>query len=272
MDAEKIHRWRTQGRGPSDSIHQLAVHRGLGPKADSTRQYEYIEEIVLSSGSGSSSSSSSSSSSRESLTVLDAGCGLGSGAVWMKRRHPSWKVFGVSMSPRQVDFCDREFSGIFQAELRSYDNLDPVAKYDVIYSVEALVHSPNLTKTLQHWALHLLPGGMIVLVDDYLIDGVNAENNEDAQIFADSWLLGSLLSLEQLEETAKLAGLVRGGKMVDITDDVIQWNYHGSVPQLPIQRSDYCHRGAYGGRFRQRLYTTGKLRYLALTVSLIKRL
>jgi SAM-dependent methyltransferase len=121
----------------------------------------------------------------------------------------------VTLSPRQVDLSTRSFLDCAKLSCARYDNLDPVAtKYDVIYSVEALVHNPNLTKTLQHWALHLSPGGKIVILHDYLIDGGSTENNEDAQIyiFADSWLLGSLVSLNQFEEAAKLDGLVRGDK------------------------------------------------------------
>ena len=101
--------------------------------------------------------------------VLDAGCGVGFGALRLARGR-SCRVTGISLSPQEVararkaavatDLADRV---TFQPT--SFDEL-PRAAYDLVVAVESLKHSSNLSKTLRSIRRSLKPRGQLVIVED----------------------------------------------------------------------------------------------------------
>ena len=259
LDTAKVNKWRHDGRRGDDgkTVSPLAVHRSVRGVSYQYRLIDDLAKKFLDSKRWSGSAN-----------ILDAGCGLGAGAMWMKRKHPGWSVTGVSLSPVQVNFAKAEFAKYVSISLRSYNDLEKQSKYDLIYSIEALVHSPSIEETLKVWADHLNPGGVVVLVDDYLAEGVDVTKDVDAKGFKHYWVLPSLITFQQLRAVAATAGLVVDtDSVVDMSDDVNALTYGDKGPWPPNpRRKDFCHRGMIGGHHRQRLATTGRLRYLAVAI------
>jgi SAM-dependent methyltransferase len=101
--------------------------------------------------------------------VLDAGCGYGAtmldlapglGGEWV----------GQTLSPVQAargaaEIAARGLSGRMRMEVASYD-APPPGRFDLIYGIESLIHSPDPARTVRNLAAALNPGGHLLLVDD----------------------------------------------------------------------------------------------------------
>ncbi len=245
-------------RNPKD-IASYAVHRWMGKKRSTEEHYELIDRAVLTHHVQKSSLSP--------LRVFDGGCGLGSALMFFERRHPDWKLTGNTISEEQHKFIETKLpQHKFKANLQSYDDIDDVDEngdkilYDVIYSIEALIHSTDVAKTMKEWAQHLAPGGIIVIIDDYVSEGVD-KTADDIQNFSKSWLANVLITPMEFENLANTYGL----KLVENRDlleeyEIVKINYKNNKPTIkPVD--DRNHQGWMGSKWRQRLTVEGKLKY-----------
>ncbi len=239
---------------PSD----YAVHRWLGPNRSTEEQYLLLNSAAtrfldptLTSGK---------------VQVLDGGCGLGSGLMWMEQTHPTWNLTGYTVSEEQYRFIEKLPRHKFKVHLRSYDQLEPDSQYDFIYSIEALIHSPNVTHTMQVWASHLKPGGVMAILDDFVVGGLEEKATDGMQEFANSWLANSLFSTRELGEIGKKNGLQVVEDRDLITEyNIIGLNYHNKTPDIrPF--GGRVHQGWMGSKWRQRLTVEGKLTYNLLVM------
>mmetsp|Transcript_62465 Transcript_62465/g.73980 ORF Transcript_62465/g.73980 Transcript_62465/m.73980 type:complete len:107 (+) Transcript_62465:99-419(+) len=64
----------------------------------------------------------------------------------------------------------------FGASLKSYDDIE--GQFDIIYSIEALIHSTNLSHTTQIWSQSLNAGGLVVVIDDFIAKDVSETTAE----------------------------------------------------------------------------------------------
>ena len=248
-------------RDPS-KVASYAVHRWMGPKRSTEEHYELIDRAVAAHHPPPNTSPPP--PPPPPLKVFDAGCGLGSALMFFEDRHPEWDMTGHTISEEQHKFTVEKLpEHRFRVNLRSYDEFDPgqTDHYDVIYSIEALIHSTNIEKTMREWAKHLAPGGIIVVIDDYVAEGVDKESDTDLLAFAKSWLANVLITPTEYEALANANGLT----MVENRDllaeyDIIKRNYRNQKPDIkPI--ADRDHQGWMGSKWRQRLTVEGKLIY-----------
>ena len=242
-------------RNPED-IASYAVHRWMGKKRSTEEHYELIDRAI-----------STHHSKHTTLRVFDGGCGLGSALMFFENRHPEWKLTGHTISEEQQKFIDTKLpSHKFTVNLRSYDDIDDLdsngnqIQYDVIYSIEALIHSTDVAKTMKEWASHLAPGGIVVIIDDYVSEGVD-KSADDIQNFSKSWLANTLITPIEFEKLANTLGL----KVVENRDllaeyEIVKINYRNNKPDIrPV--ADRTHQGWMGSKWRQRLTVEGKLAY-----------
>lgn len=235
-------------------IASYAVHRWMGPKRSTEEHYELVDRAVAQHRSPNASP----------LKIFDGGCGLGSALMFFEERHPEWDMTGHTISEEQHRFVEEKLpEHQFKVNLRSYDDFDSdkIGYYDVIYSIEALIHSTNIEKTMREWAKHLAPGGIVVVIDDYVAEGVDKENDSALLAFAKSWMANVLITPDEYEGLANANGL----KLVENRDlieeyDIIKRNYRNQKPDIkPI--ADRDHQGWMGSKWRQRLTVEKKLLY-----------
>ena len=107
--------------------------------------------------------------------------------MFFEARHPTWVIMtGNTISEEQHKFIDTKLpKHKFHVNLRSYDDIDAGKQYDVIYSIDALIHSMDVKKTIKKWVEHLAPGGIVVIIDDYVTEGAD-KNDEEMQAFSKS--------------------------------------------------------------------------------------
>ena len=98
------------------------------------------------------------------LRVLDAGCGDGTFAEMIARRHPGWSVVGADVSDSMLDRGRVALSGLPNVELVHADVTEDLGTdvYDVVASIEALEEIPDDTAALRRMVAALRPGGLFV--------------------------------------------------------------------------------------------------------------
>ena len=140
-------------------IETLAVHRWLGARRSTTEHYKLVHSALA--------------RLPRAARVMDAGCGVGGAMLWLEQREPAWQLVGHTVSEEQHGWAERVCKQKvppcrFTVQLRSYDA--PMGSFNAIYSIEALIHSPDVGATLQAWSRHLEPGGAVAVIDDFLAD------------------------------------------------------------------------------------------------------
>ena len=246
-------------------ITSYAVHRWMGPKRSTLEHYSLIRTAIYELVLGELPSPSGTSASTP-LRVFDAGCGLGAGLMWMEQHEPSWTMVGHTISEEQYKWITHDLpEHQFTAKLHTYD--EPLTggdakfdKFDAIYSIEAAIHSPNLAASIQAWSDALEPGGVIVLIDDFLSVGADRDH-PDVDLFARSWLANSVHSTKEIANFGTKSDL----KIVRDRDigneyEVIKLNYRNKVPELKDEQGR-AHQGWLGSKVRQRLTVQGIMTY-----------
>ncbi len=239
---------KDHNRNP-EKIASYAVHRWMGKKRSTEEHYHLLDAAI----------SKHHKHSGSALRVFDGGCGLGSGLMWMEQMHPNWLLTGHTVSEEQYKFITTELPAHkFQVNLRSYNEL--VDDFDFVYSIEALIHSPNVTETFQEWATHLNDGGVIAIIDDFL--SINASQVDDEVVaFAKSWLANSLFTPIELVDIGRKFGL----EVVETRDlgeeyQINELNYKNTMPDIKPDEGR-THQGWMGSKWRQRLTLEGKITY-----------
>jgi SAM-dependent methyltransferase len=241
---------RDEQRDPNN-VGSYAIHRWLGTNRSTEEHYRLVYATA----------ERYHHAPEQTLKVLDGGCGLGSGLMWMEGRAPQWDLTGYTISDEQFKFITRSLPPHkFQARLQSYNDLDEGSEYDIIYSIEALIHSDDMARTLRIWAQHLAPGGIITIIDDFLAPGED-RSAEDVQNFAKSWLANSLVTLDELRAMAVGLGLeVVENRDLLVEYNIVQVNYQNRKPVVqPF--GGRTHQGWMGSKWRQRLTVEGRLLY-----------
>lgn len=232
-----------------NNIAKYAVHRWIGEKRSTVEHYKLLQGAIKRFHAKPNSA----------LRGLDAGCGLGSGLMWMDQNQPHWKMTGHTLSEDQLKFINEELpEHKFDVKLKSYDKLDE--EYDFMYSIEALIHSPDVTKTIKEWSDHLAPGGVIVIIDDFMSVGASKED-EEVVYFAKSWLANTLITPTELGKIGRKMGLhVVEDMNLGTIYRINELNYRNTMPVISPDKGK-GHQGWMGSKLRQRLMLLGKLTY-----------
>jgi len=234
-----------------NKVDSYAVHRWMGPKRSTQEQYNILNEAFARY-----------MPVQSHLKVLDGGCGLGAGLMWMEEHHPHWDLRGYTISEEQHRFIETKLpQHKFKTNLRSFNELEAGSQYDIIFSIEAFIHSTNISQTIQQWSDHLNPGGIICIIDDFVASDITDKTDAGMQEFAKSWLANSLFTPSDLRSVGQKFGL-EVAENRDLTKEyrIIELNYRNQKPNIhPF--GGRTHQGWMGSKWRQRLTVEGKLTY-----------
>ena len=128
-------------------------------------------------------------------------------AMGLCRLRRALSVDGYTLSDAQRAVARQALARLHQSKslalLRSYDRLQ--RQYDAIVAIESLGHSANVAATLHHWANHLRPGGVVVIIDELFRPEVLPANPEIQQ-FMRSLHFSALLQRAPIEALLHAAG------------------------------------------------------------------
>ena len=252
-----------------DVITSYAVHRWMGPQRKTLDHYLLIRKAIYEEVFGKlPPSGEEPGDSPYPIRVFDAGCGLGAGLMWFEQTEKSWSMTGHTISEEQYKWITQDLpKHQFNVRLLTYDK--PLGEdgqsgeddhYHAIYSIEAAVHSPDLVNTIQAWSNALVPGGVVVIIDDFLSVGVSKED-PDVDLFARSWIANSVHS------TTEVANMAENSDMSLVQDrdlgsqyQIAKLNYRNKAPKLRDE-AGRVHQGWLGSKVRQKLFLEGKITY-----------
>jgi cyclopropane fatty-acyl-phospholipid synthase-like methyltransferase len=147
--------------------------------------------------------------------IVDLGCGVGSSVLYLADALPQASLQGITISQAQTRLANQ---AIAHADLAdrctvlqgSFQALPPnISTIDMAYAIEAFVHGPDARIFFQQISDRLSPNGQVILIDDFLSSQAPRHNKHQRLIerFKAGWLLGSLLSVQEVEQAAQAAGL-----------------------------------------------------------------
>jgi tocopherol O-methyltransferase len=149
----------------------------------------------------------------EGNRVLDAGCGLGGGSLWLAKQRRA-RVTGIALGTDQILIARREAQRRSLAERAQFMVADfttlPFASssFDVVWAHESVCHTHDKSTFFREVARVLVPDGRLVVADFMLRERqrTKADTLLLKQWF-DGWKLADLWTAAQHAYTAKAAGL-----------------------------------------------------------------
>lgn len=145
--------------------------------------------------------------------VVDLGCGVGSSLLWLSER-AQFEGLGVTLSGVQARFFTEEIArrGL-QARLRCFEGsfVSPPAEVkdvNLAFAIEAFVHSPSPEAFLSAAAERLVPGGQLIVLDDFLErEPTSAAERRTVDDIRTGWLANTLVLPSEVEAKARAVGL-----------------------------------------------------------------
>ncbi len=155
---------------------------------------------------------------KEKLTIIDLGCGVGSSLFYLAD-HLSQNAtyYGISISDTQINFAKKEvinrtktipLTSTFNFITADFTQLPTnIPSVDIAFSIEAFVHASAAEKYLEQISHRLKKGGKLILIDDFLKDGIDREqlNMKGQKAITDfeyGWMVNSLKTKEELADIA----------------------------------------------------------------------
>mgnify|MGYP000214497224 CR=1 FL=1 len=156
--------------------------------------------------------------------VLDLGCGVGGTATWLAEAMDV-QVLGITNSVVQHQLAVQRAEELYLADhcrfiLADYSEFTELGRFNAVYMIEVFTHAPNAGSLPASIWEHLLPGGRLVIADDFRGAGVNIHEavlpSYWLQQFQRGWQLNSLLSRSEIIALADQFGF-RLIKELDLT-------------------------------------------------------
>eukprot|EP01065_Artemidia_motanka_P045136 TRINITY_DN6566_c0_g1_i1.p1 TRINITY_DN6566_c0_g1~~TRINITY_DN6566_c0_g1_i1.p1 ORF type:complete len:543 (+),score=168.56 TRINITY_DN6566_c0_g1_i1:82-1710(+) len=186
--------------------------------------------------------------------VLDTGCGLGAALMWFEMKEPSWALSAYTNSEANFGFMQSKLPPHrFTVRRGSVSGAD--GPWDIVLAIESLSQVSNLASTLRLWSQNLRRGGMLVIVDEFL---VKKEDSGDPEVQRLKDIhSASLVTATRLLAFAHVLGFVTArDKDLGKEFHIMKYNMHGRVPHSPVGRGPSSAR-----QLRDRLLAQGKLKY-----------
>ena len=139
--------------------------------------------------------------------ILDAGCGVG-GSLFALLADGRSGV-GITLSQKQCAVAQNEAQRLglttrCQFRQQSYDDPLP-GTFDLILSIEALIHSSHLAISIQNLSRHLRPDGRLVIIEDMARQDLST--NPVAKIWQQSWYVQTAYTATAYQQAITAAGL-----------------------------------------------------------------
>ncbi|MFT5195658.1 MAG: SAM-dependent methyltransferase [Candidatus Promineifilaceae bacterium] len=206
--------------------------------------------------------------------ILDAGCGVGGTLFALlstqeggQEKQPTG--IGITLSQQQVKVAKQQAARLGLASRcaflqHSYD--DPLdERFDLIISIEALIHSPELATSIKNLSQHLKPAGKLLIIEDMAQKGI--VGTPITKIWKQSWSIQNIYSQHDYLQALDTAGL-KIAQNIDFTPFVRAKKWPSWLIQLAwaiTQKLPVRWRGAkdifIGGWALEHLYRHDFVRY-----------
>jgi ubiquinone/menaquinone biosynthesis C-methylase UbiE len=103
--------------------------------------------------------------------VLELGCGMGFNSCYLAKKNPDKEFTAIDLTPQNLKFANKKAAGLSNITF-SVGDFDELSfgdqKFDLIFAIETLCHSKNISLLLSNLKQYLNIGGRIVIFDGYI--------------------------------------------------------------------------------------------------------
>jgi SAM-dependent methyltransferase len=144
--------------------------------------------------------------------VVDLGCGVGASLCYLAAMLPTITATGVTVSRVQARLAqeriERErLTGRVTCLEGDFSELPPaIGPANLAYAIEAFVHAPSPEGFFSECRRLVVPGGLLILCDDFKRPTNSAAAEAAIARFARGWHINTLLTSGELTELAGEAG------------------------------------------------------------------
>jgi cyclopropane fatty-acyl-phospholipid synthase-like methyltransferase len=150
----------------------------------------------------------------EPTSVTDLGCGVGGSLFHLARCWPHAKLTGYTLSHAQVQIAQalasqRQLQDQCNIKQGDFTTVDSAPRSELVIAIESHTHLPSLAVFFEAARQHVLPGGIVVLVDDILAgDGSNLTHKDERLLdaFKRGWRMGHVPTVRQVLDQADTSG------------------------------------------------------------------
>ena len=190
------------------------------------------------------------------LNIIDLGCGVGSSLFYLASNlDKKATYYGVSISETQIDMAKRTAANFdnndatntaFHFIAADFTSLPPVIPtIDIAFSIEAFVHAATAEKYLEQIGQYLKKGGRLILIDDFIQDGIDRSKLDTTaqKALADfeyGWMVNSLKTRAELEQLATNYGL----QLIE-EEDLTPYMHNGTLKHQWIRFLVFSFRWLY---------------------------
>lgn len=179
---------------------------------------------------------------KKDINILDLGCGVGAPIFYLKGKYPNANYTGISISGVQIKIAqelNNKASNNNQCTFIEADfhKLPPLPKQDIIFLVEAFIHSSNPEKLFEEISKNLKPGGKLIICDDFMAERksrfTKIRENKVLQNYISGWHAGSLLKVNKVEKMALLLG-IKLAKNKNLTAKLNLWTIRDKIAHTSL--------------------------------------
>jgi SAM-dependent methyltransferase len=258
-------RWFKKVR-ESNAIHRAVRGTGVRSHAEA---FEYVDRLVL------GEITEIAGSFQAPLHVLDLGCGVGASLIFLAS-NSTIRGTGVTISSVQAGYAAqhiREAGLADRVKCLEADFLHlpvPLGAAQVAFSIEAFIHSPDPDAYFAAAARHVVPGGLLIICDDFLtLRTLGSLSRREARLIHEvrsGWFGYSLMTAARADKCARQAGF-RQIKNLDLTPDLDLRRPRDLLVALAVALgrhlplSGYRWRGLVGGNALQAALLAGLIEF-----------
>jgi cyclopropane fatty-acyl-phospholipid synthase-like methyltransferase len=150
----------------------------------------------------------------EPASVTDLGCGVGGSLFHLARCWPHSKLTGYTLSHAQVQIAQaiasqRQLQDQCEIKQGDFTLVDSAPRSELVIAIESHTHLPSLGDFFQAARQHVLPGGLVILVDDMLAGAGSNLTHKDMRLldaFKRGWRMGHVPTVSQVLDQASTSG------------------------------------------------------------------
>jgi len=188
----------------SDTGEAVAIHRKLwGPGIETpAAAAAHINDLVA--------QAAVSALGHEPSSVTDLGCGVGGSLFHLAVSWPHSKLTGYTLSQAQVQIAQalatqRRLQDQCEIRLGDFTAVDSAQPSELVIAIESHTHLPSLAAFFKAARQHVLPGGIVILVDDMLAGDGSGLTPKDLTLldaFKRGWRMGHVPTISQILDQA----------------------------------------------------------------------
>lgn len=189
---------------PGDTGQAVAIHRKLWapgietPEAAAAHVNDLVAQAALDT------------LAHEPSSVTDLGCGVGGSLFHLASCWPHSRLTGYTLSSAQVQIAQalaakRHLQDRCEIRQGDFTALSEPSRSEMVIAIESHTHLPSLSAFFKAAVQHVLPGGLVILVDDMLARDKSTLTGRDLALldaFKRGWRMGHVPTVDEVLEGA----------------------------------------------------------------------